>query len=98
VIPRSSGIESTLKPLVVSAGLRRKNDALSFYWRWTLQVPSPHCKAFHLRSLSLSPESLLLPGLLNILEGLPTSYLLRMPVLILSAGPQSFSLVTHPNT
>jgi hypothetical protein len=28
--------------------------ALSFYWRWTLQVPS---RAFHLRSLPLSPES-----------------------------------------
>jgi hypothetical protein len=26
-------------------------DALSFYWRWTLQVPSPHCWAFHPRSL-----------------------------------------------
>ena len=32
-------------------------NALSFYWRWTLQVPSPHCWAFHLKSLTLSPES-----------------------------------------
>jgi hypothetical protein len=33
-------------------------DALSFHWRWTLQVPSPHWRAFHLRSLPLSSESL----------------------------------------
>ena len=32
--------------------------ALTFYWRWTLQVPSPHCWAFYLRSLLLGPESL----------------------------------------
>jgi hypothetical protein len=24
-------------------------DALSFYWRWVLQVSSPYCRAFHLR-------------------------------------------------
>jgi hypothetical protein len=33
-------------------------DALSFYWRWALQVPSPHCRAFHLRSVPLGLESL----------------------------------------
>jgi hypothetical protein len=22
-------------------------DTLSFYWKWTLQVPSPHCCKFH---------------------------------------------------
>jgi hypothetical protein len=33
-------------------------DALSFYWRWALQVPFSHCRAFHLRFLPLSPESL----------------------------------------
>ena len=33
-------------------------DVLSLHWRWTLQVPSPHCRAFHPRSLPLSPESL----------------------------------------
>ena len=33
-------------------------DDLSLHWRRTLQVPSPHCRAFHLRSLPLSPESL----------------------------------------
>ena len=32
--------------------------ALSFYWRWPLQVTSPHCGAFHLRSLLLNTESL----------------------------------------
>ena len=36
-------------------------DVLSFYWRWTLQVPSPECRTFHLRSLSLRPERLLPP-------------------------------------
>ena len=30
-------------------------DVLSFCWRWALQVPSPHCRAFHLSSESLSP-------------------------------------------
>jgi hypothetical protein len=33
-------------------------DVLSLRWRRTLQVPSPHCTAFHLRFLSLSPEIL----------------------------------------
>ena len=33
-------------------------DALSFYCRWTLQVPYPHYWVFHLRPLSLSPKSL----------------------------------------
>jgi hypothetical protein len=28
-------------------------DALSFCWRWDLQVPSPHCRPFY-----LSPEFL----------------------------------------
>ena len=37
-------------------------DTLSFYWRWSLQVSSPHCRAFHQRSLPLSPESLSPPG------------------------------------
>jgi len=29
--------------------------ALSFCWRWALQVPSPHCRAFHLRKRITSP-------------------------------------------
>jgi hypothetical protein len=32
--------------------------SLSFYWTRTLQVPSPYCRAFHLRSLPLSSEHL----------------------------------------
>ena len=35
---------------------------LSFCWRWALQVPTPHCRTFHLRSLPLSPEYLSPPG------------------------------------
>ena len=68
-------------------------DVLSFYWRWALQVPSPHCRAFHLRSLPLSPESLSLPRSLVHPRGSPTSHLPRLPVSILSAGPQGFSPV-----
>jgi hypothetical protein len=30
----------------------------SFYWRWTLKVPSPYCRALYPRSFPLSPESL----------------------------------------
>ena len=33
-------------------------DVLSLHWRWALQVPPPHCRALHPRSLPLSPESL----------------------------------------
>ena len=36
-------------------------SALSFCWRLALQVPSLHCREFHLRSLPLSFESLLPP-------------------------------------
>jgi hypothetical protein len=31
---------------------------LSNYWRWNLQVPSPHCWTFQLRLLTLSPRCL----------------------------------------
>ena len=51
-------------------------DALSFCWRWALQVPSLQCRAFHLRSLPLSPESLSPPmSLVHSRESpqLPTS-------------------------
>jgi hypothetical protein len=37
------------------------HDALYFCWRWTLQVPSSQCRAFHLRTLPLSPENLSTP-------------------------------------
>ena len=67
-------------------------DALSFYWRWTPQVPSSHCRALHLRSLWVLSVSHL-PGIWYILEGLPTSYLQKLPVSILLADPQGFSPV-----
>ena len=54
-------------------------DALPSYWRWTQQVPSPHCRVFHLRLFPLSPA------------GPPTSNLPRLPVSILSAGLKPWS-------
>jgi hypothetical protein len=33
-------------------------DTFSFYWRWTLQVTSLHCWAFHLMFLPLTSENL----------------------------------------
>ena len=44
-------------------------DALSFYSRWMLQVPSPQCCAFHLKSLPVSPELLLPPRFLVLSRG-----------------------------
>jgi hypothetical protein len=56
--------------------------------RGALLVYSLHCRAFHLGSLPLSPESLLpIPDLWYILEGPPNSYLPRLPLSILFAGP-----------
>ena len=46
-------------------------DVLSFYWRWTLQVSSSHCRAFHLRSSLWVLRVSHLPGLWCILEGSP---------------------------
>jgi hypothetical protein len=48
-------------------------DALYFCWRWTLQVLSPHCRAFHLRSFeSLWVQRVsYLQELWYILEGTP---------------------------
>jgi hypothetical protein len=46
-------------------------DTLSFHWRWAPQVPSPHCRVFHLRSLPLSPESLSPPRSLVHSRGSP---------------------------
>jgi hypothetical protein len=46
-------------------------DALTFYWRWTLQVPFPHCRAFHLRYLPLSSKSISLPRFLLQSRGSP---------------------------
>ena len=72
--------------------------SLSFYWMWILQVPAshlqvptPHCRAFHLRYLHLSPESLSPPRALVHSGRSPTPYFHRLPVFILSAEPQGFS-------
>ena len=43
---------------MASVGFHPLLDALSFCWRWTLKVPSPHYRAIHIGSLPLSPESL----------------------------------------
>ena len=67
---------------------------LSLCWRWVLQVPSLHCRSFHLRSLWVLRVSHL-PGLWYILEYPPTSYVWRWPVSILSAG--SLVSVLFPN-
>jgi hypothetical protein len=59
----------------------------------------PSVGHFQIRSLSLSPEcpspskSLVHSG-----GGCPTSYFLRLPFSILSAGPQGFSPFLSPNT
>jgi hypothetical protein len=64
-------------------------DALNFCCRWVLQVPSPHCRASHLRCLLLISENLSRPkSLVHFWRIPPTSYLLRLLVFILSAGPQ----------
>jgi hypothetical protein len=66
-------------------------DTLSFCWRWALQVLSPQSRAFQLRSLSLSPESLSPPmSLVHSGGSPPTFYFLRLHVSILSTGPQGF--------
>jgi hypothetical protein len=66
-------------------------------WKWALQVPSPHqCRAFHLKYLPSSPESFSPPRSLLHSRGPPTSYLLKLPLSIPSAGFQGFSLFPHP--
>ena len=49
--------------------------AIFFCWRWTLHIPFPHCWTFHLRSLTLSLESLSPPRCLVHSRG----YLLFLP-------------------
>jgi hypothetical protein len=44
-------------------------DALFFYWRWALQVPSPHCRALHLKSSHEVLGVSHFPGLWYFLEG-----------------------------
>ena len=65
-------------------------DALSFCWRWTLQVPYSHCRAFYLKSLPLSSERVSPPRSLVFSGGCPqppTFYFLTFPV--------SFFLLAH---
>jgi hypothetical protein len=73
-------------------------DVLSFYWRWTLQIPSTHCRAFHLRSPTLRPESLSFPMSLVLSRGSP--YLIPSKVHVHSfcwpSGLQSCSLPSTP--
>ena len=45
--------------------------APSLHWRWSLQVPSPYCWAFWLRSSPLSLRSLLHPSSLVFSRGSP---------------------------
>ena len=69
-------------------------DAPLFYWKWSLQVPSPHCWAFNLRSLTLSYESLSPPRSLVHFKG--SNHLPCLPVVNLSAVLHCFSSV-FPN-
>ena len=46
-------------------------QAIAIYWRWSLQVPSPYCWAFQLRSSPLSTGTLLPPGSLILSRGSP---------------------------
>jgi hypothetical protein len=62
---------SGLECLTVRWQLHPSLDALSFCWRWTLQVFSLHYRAFHLRSFFLSSESLLPPRYLVYSRGFP---------------------------
>ena len=67
----------------------------SFYWKWTLQVPTGHCWAFQIRSLPLSPESLSPPTSLILSIESPHLPLLRLHSSIHFAGPQGFSPAPH---
>jgi hypothetical protein len=62
--------------------------------RKILQVPSPHCGAFHLSSLPLFPESLLPPK--SFVHSRGFLYLLSPKVFIHSVNPQGFSPVFSP--
>ena len=53
---------------------------LSDYWRWSLQVPYPHCWAFLLRSTIVSPGCLPHPSPLGISKGSPTPYCLSSSI------------------
>ena len=65
-------------------------DALSFFWRWALQVP--HCGAFHLKSLLLSPKSFSPPRSL-LFWSVPLCPTYQACLFPFFAGPQVFSPV-----
>jgi hypothetical protein len=72
-------------------------DALSSCWRWALQVPSPYCPAFHLRSFPLSPKSFSPPRSLVHSGGSPqppTSRGCQFPFFLLTLGASV--LFPHP--
>jgi hypothetical protein len=53
---------------------------------------------FHSVPLPIHPLTSLYPTLVHFCRVPPTSYFLRLPVYILSAGPQGFSPFPSPNT
>ena len=72
--------------------------SLSSFWRWALLVSTSSYLALYLGpSLGLLRVSHL-PNMWYSMEPAPTSYLLRLPVSILSCGTQSFSPFPLPNT
>ena len=68
-------------------------DALSFFWRWALQVSSPQCRAFHLRSLSWSPEKV---PRISYLPRLPAFFLLALLAAVLLPDPIPDSVTLSP--
>ena len=74
-------------------------DAPCFCWSWALQVASPHCRAFNLKSLPLSPQSLLPPRSPVHYGGSsqpPISRGCLFPFFLLAL--RDFSLFPQPNT
>jgi hypothetical protein len=63
----------------------------SFYWRWTLQIPSPHCWEFHLSSLPLCPEDFSPPRFLVLSRGSSHFPSLMLHISTHFAGTQGFS-------
>jgi hypothetical protein len=82
---------------ILTVVLVTQNEALSIYCRWTLWVPSPHCWAFWLRSLPLSPESFSPPESLVLSRGPLSSHPLRQFIcihsLVLSCSPLNYMIL-----
>jgi hypothetical protein len=65
-------------------------DFLPFFWRWSLQVPSPHYRPFHLRYLPLSPEIFFtskVPGTFWRVAPPPTFWGCLFPFFLLALRP-----------